>query len=266
MLDQIQEELGEPLSSTLANACKRTFGQAVLDKDTKEKMDKQIKIPRNMTVMKTPKLNSEIYIRLRDVCKQKDEAAMNRHKDVTRAVVPLLKALDEVSAAKNLMQNNVNQRNKTTHPPTQFEKDLFKKLNNADSQMQQSYKLINYFLTDCVRKRKYSVCSSLGKVFSSYAGIKEVRPEGSEFLFVDDTIKKMKSDLKTVQLQASKNARGSGKSSRGHFQGNSNYNSNHNNQNNYRNNHNSNNGYQPRGNYHNYNRNRNNNRGRRGRR
>ena len=74
-----------------------------------------------MTIMKTPKLNTEIYIRLRDVCRQKDEAAMNKQKDITRAVVPLLKALDEVSAAKSVMQNNVNQRNKDTHPPTKLE-------------------------------------------------------------------------------------------------------------------------------------------------
>ena len=76
MLAQVQEELGEPLSSTLANACKRTFGQAVLDKQIKDKQDKLVKIPRNMTIMKTPKLNTEIYIRLRDVCRQKDEASM----------------------------------------------------------------------------------------------------------------------------------------------------------------------------------------------
>ena len=216
-----------------------------------------------MTIMKTPKLNPEIYIKMRDICKQKDEAAMNRQRDVTRAVIPLLKALDEVSAAKNLMQNNVNQRDKTTNPPTRFEKDLFQKLNDADSAIQQSYKLLNYHLTDGVRKRKYSVCASLGKVFSSYAGIKEVRSEGSEYLFTDDTIKKMKSDLKYINTQVSKNARGSGKSSRGHFRGN-NYNNNQNN-NNYRNhnniNNNNNNNYQSsRGNYHNNNnKNRNNN-------
>ena len=270
MLDQVQEELGDPLSSTLANACKRTFGQAVLDKKVKEKLDKLVKIPKNMTIMKTPKLNTEIYIRLRDVCRQKDEAAMNKQKDITRAVVPLLKALDEVSAAKSVMQNNVNQRNKDTHPPTKLEKDLFQKLNNADSSIQQCYKLLNYHLTDSVRKRKYSVCSSLGKVFSSFAGIKEVKTEENEFLFSEDTMKKMKSDLKKIQVHGSKNVRGSGKTSRGHFQGHSNFNNQNNNNNNHNSNHN--NGYQSsRGNFHNNNnRNRNNNnsnyRGRRGRR
>ena len=37
MLIQVAEELGEPVSSTLASASKHTFGKVVLDKDTKEK-------------------------------------------------------------------------------------------------------------------------------------------------------------------------------------------------------------------------------------
>ena len=269
MLSQVKEELGNPLSSTLANAIKRTFGQAVLDKDIKEKLDKPIKIPSNMTIMKTPKLNTEIYIRLKDIPKQKDDGAVNKQKDITRAVVPLLQALDGVSSAKTMMQQETQKRDKATHPVTKHEKDLYKKLGDIDTQLQQCYKLLNYHLTDCVRKRKYSVCSSLGRVFTSFAGLKEPRTDESEtkdFLFSEDTMKKMKSDLKKLPVQASKNVRGTGKSTRGHHQG-SNYNSHnsYNNQNNNNNNYNnSNHGHHSSGrnqnNYSNRNQNNGNNR------
>ena len=35
MLDTVEEELGDPISNALANACKRTFGQVILDANVK---------------------------------------------------------------------------------------------------------------------------------------------------------------------------------------------------------------------------------------
>ena len=46
MLDTVKEEMGEPISDALANACKRTFGQVFLDAKVKEDLMKSIKIPR----------------------------------------------------------------------------------------------------------------------------------------------------------------------------------------------------------------------------
>ena len=81
--------------------------------------------------MKTPKLNTEIYIRLREVCRQKDEAALNKQ--------------GGSSSVESPGQSVINQMNKDTHPPTKLEKDLFQKLNNADSSILQCYKLLNYW-------------------------------------------------------------------------------------------------------------------------
>ena len=72
----------------------------------------------------------------------------------------------------------------------------------------------------------FPTCASLGKVFSSFAAIKEQKTEEDEFLFTEDTVKKMKSDLKKLPVQASKNFQGSGKSTRGHFHGNNSNNNN----------------------------------------
>ena len=63
-----------------------------------------------MTIMKTPKLNTEICIRLKDVPKQKVDAVVNKHKDITRAVVPLSQALDGVASAKTIMQQEIQKR------------------------------------------------------------------------------------------------------------------------------------------------------------
>ena len=115
-------------------------------------------------------------------------------------------------------------RNRTENPLTKFEKDLYQKLNGIDSATQNCYKVLNYHLTDCARKRKYSVCSSLGKTFSTFAAIKEPKTDTGDFLFNEDTMKKMKSDLKKMPVQGSKNGRGFLKTSRSyHQEGNRNY-------------------------------------------
>jgi hypothetical protein len=76
-------------------------------------------------------------------------------------------------------------RNKTENPLTKFEKDLYNKLNEIDSATQKCYKVLNYHLTDCARKRKYSVCGSLGKSFSTFAALKEPKTDTGDFLFKD---------------------------------------------------------------------------------
>ena len=250
MLDTVEEELGEPINDALANACKRTFGQVILDAKVKEELLKSIKIPRNMKMMKPPKMNTEMYIRLNNIGKDKDEAAVNRQTEVTKAMVPLLRALGKVTEAKDLMKKNA-KRDKNAHPLTQYEKDAYEKLNDVAELGQKCYNVLNYFLTDNTRKRRYTVCHGLGSTFGSFPGIKQTPTEETEFLFNEDIMKKMKSDLKKLPVQAprhSKNWRGSGKSTRS-FQSGNNYNR-------YDNNPNRNNGNN---NYNNYNSNRNNN-------
>ena len=86
MLDQTEEELGDPLSSELAKVCAKAWGQARLDKEKKKELVKDVRVPSNCLIMKTPKLNTEIYVRLGENHQSKDRAAQERQKDLTKAV------------------------------------------------------------------------------------------------------------------------------------------------------------------------------------
>ena len=92
--------------SGLAEVCEKAWGQARLDKDKKKELSKDAKVPSNCPRMKTPRLNTEIYVRLPENSQTKDRAAQERQKDLTKAVIPLLKALDKVSGVQDLMKQN----------------------------------------------------------------------------------------------------------------------------------------------------------------
>ena len=90
-----------------------------------------------------------------------------------------------------------------------------------------SMMVTNYNFTEMTRKRKQDVCYALGTPFKPYAN--EMTPI-DEHLFDDDTMKRMKADLKKVDVKikttrgsSSKNGYGLGRSLRGghHHQGNS---------------------------------------------
>lgn len=229
MLDQVEEELGKPLSVSLATACKRTWNLAKLDAKKKEKLLKDVKIPSNMKRMKTSKLNSEIYIRMRDNGRDKDEAAANRQREVTRAAIPLLQAIDKVNELQATFLERA-KRDQEKKPLTTFEKSAYNKLNEIHELGQKSYSVLNYFITDNTRKRKFSACANLGKNFTSFASIKEDDSGENDFLFGEEVMKKMKSDLKKLPVKpsSSKNVNNFGKSPRSYSSGN-NYNNNYNN-------------------------------------
>ena len=204
MIDLVQEELGDPVSEPLAKVCERSWNQARLDAEKKKEFLKDIKIPRNMEFMKTPKLNSEVYLRLRNNAKQGDEASAKRARDVTKAVIPMMRGLDKVTAAQKALKD----------------KDYSKvaeRLKDIDQLIQKSYGILNYFVTDNTRRRKFQACSSLGGCDGSQ-NVKEDKIDVDN-LFGEQAMQKLKPILKKIPLQLSKNAKGSSNAPRGQFQG-----------------------------------------------
>ena len=262
MLSATEEELGDPISAALANACKRSFGQYILDTKVKEEMMKKIKLPRNMKIMKTQRLNPEIYMRLRSFDRTKDEAASTRLRDISKSVIQLLKGLDKITEAKDLMKKAATARIKSKQEVSKEEQEAYDKLNEAGKFGQECYNVLNYFITDATRKRRYAICHGLGQNFTSIAGMKQERNDDSEMLFDDETMKKMRYDLKKLPIvgtKTSKNDRSFGKSPRSSSGASYNRNGNGYNSNSNNNNSNGYDRYNNNGRYNNYNNHNNNN-------
>ena len=181
MLEQVEEKLGAPISKHLEKAFKQTWNTAVLDHKKKDEMLNGILIPSNMKCMKTPKLNSEIYIRMGNVGRDKDEASANRQKELTRATIPLLRYMEKTFEVQMSFLERA-KRDQVKYPLTAFEKTSYKKLLEAYEEGQRAYNVLNYFLTDNTRRRKYSALISLGKDFTSMATVKEdeINADGRE--------------------------------------------------------------------------------------
>ena len=208
MLDQVEEELGEPIGGPVAKTCKRTWNQAKLDSDKKKKMLDSKLIPSNCKFMKTKRPNTEIYIRMREVSRQKDQAAADRQTEVCKAVIPLLQILDKVEFAQKQLKKNKEQNAKLNRGVSKYEKAAYSALNDIDSLTMESYKVLNYFIMDTTRKRKFATCAGLGAGFSTFAGIND--ENSSEFLFSDEVMKKMKPDLKKLPIVPTQPKNGKG--------------------------------------------------------
>lgn len=226
MLEQVEEKLGEPISKHLEKAFKKTWNTAVLNHKKKEEMLNGILIPSNMKCMKTPKLNSEIFIRMGNVGRDKDEASANRQRELTRATIPLLRAMEKTFEVQMSFLERA-KRDQVKHPLTPFEKTSYKKLQEAYEEGQRAYNTMNYFLTDNTRRRKYSALISLGKDFTSMSTVKEEEIDADnrddkEYLFGEEVINKMSSQLKKLPIKptVSKNAQNSGRPQRSFNSGN----------------------------------------------
>ena len=169
MLNQTEEELGDPLSDALAKVCEKAWGQAKLSKEKKHELLKDVKIPSNCPRMKTPKLNTVVYLRLRENHQTKDKGAQDRQKEITKAVVLLLQALDKVTEVQELLKANA-KRDVAKHPLTKYERDAYKKMGEIDELGQRCWGILNYTVTDTNRKRRYDVCNGLGSQFKPFAG------------------------------------------------------------------------------------------------
>ena len=144
--------------------------------------------------MKTPRLNTEVYIKLNEPSQNKDKAAQTRQKDTAKAVIPVLQAMVEVKNAETMMLANI-KKGKQKGTDLSCMKKSYEIVKNISPLLQQSLKVLNSSFSETLRKRKQDVCTSLGAQFKPFA-----KSESSaDMLFDDDTVKKIKSDLKQLR-------------------------------------------------------------------
>ena len=101
----------------------------------------------------------------------------------------------------------------------ELSKETLSKLRDISQLLHQSIRMQNVLFTDTQRKKKYDVCSTLGKNFCCYSSCSSTE----DHLFDERTIKKMRQDLKhsvKKRQQYSKNTYGPNKSYKGrHYKG-----------------------------------------------
>jgi hypothetical protein len=228
LLDQTEEVLGDPISEDLAEVCKKVWGQSVLTTEKKKQLFKGLDIPQNCLVLKAPRLNTKVYIRVNENAQTKDKGAQERQKGLSRAVIPLLHGMGDLDKTQIALHK---QYQSLKEPKTLEEAKKQIKLAKAQAQaayestnevrlrMQKSVSVLAYVFTQTTKKRKQDICWALGKEFSAYA---QDTKTGEEDLFPEDAIKAMKAELKAVKPKGqkesstySKNSTSFGKTHRG---------------------------------------------------
>lgn len=110
LLESTQEEMGAPIEQELADVCTKIWGQAKWTDKQKEEL-KKILVPSNVTVMKTPMLNAEIYARLTDQATNKDKGAQRKQRNAVKAAVPILKSIIELKKTEKVLSKAIIKKN-----------------------------------------------------------------------------------------------------------------------------------------------------------
>ena len=193
LLEQSEDVLGDPIETALADVCNKTWGKAKLSKDKKKALREEFNIPSNCSVMKTPKLNTEVDIRLYDQARTKDQAAADRQKDMVRAAIPLYHAVGAVAKLGNDLAKH--------HAPPA----VLDSVSMINVTIQKSIRMLNYSYTETTRKRKYDVTGTLGGQFKPFAQTES----NEEHLFSTETIKAMmKAELSKVSVKRQESSYG----------------------------------------------------------
>ena len=220
LLSTVEEDLGPPIETQFSEVCQKVWGKVKPSEKQKAEF-KSILIPKNCTFMKTPWLNPEIYSKISDSAVNKDKGAQRKQRQTTKAAIPLMKALVTLKEVETEVKKKVSP-------------DIFEKIKSVSPQLRQSFRVLNSSFTDILKKRKYDVCSVLGKRFKSFAQ----SDSSEEYLFDEPAMKKIRAEMKNdnsrqhsssyssaAQYQ-SKNWSSSQKTQRGqHYRGNSSNNS-----------------------------------------
>ena len=217
IMEHTKEKMGDPLVPMVQKLVNTTWGKLQLAAKTKTSLLEKIDIPINCASMKAPRLNTEVYIRVYENAANKDKAMMDRQRDISKATIPVLKAMGEMEKVKLLMEKSLREKGKENI--SDEDKECYKGVKNSLEELENSVLMLNYNFTETTRRRKYDVCQALGAQFRPYATSEDT----GEFLFGVETQKLMKSELKKVSVKAkksdqTKNSLASGKTHRS-FQG-----------------------------------------------
>ena len=145
--------MGSPIESEFAEVCGKIRGKAKpkCRSSTGDEF-KNILIPSNCSYLKTSYLNSEIYNKLHDASTNRDKGAQRKQSTYVKDTIPLMQAV-------------VNLKEIEKKAKKELSKETFSKLRDISPLLRQSIRMQNILFTETQRKRKYDVCSTLGKNF-----------------------------------------------------------------------------------------------------
>ena len=233
LLETTEEILGDPVDQKLASVIEQTWGKCLLSADRRKELWKGINIPSNCKILKTTDLNTKIQIRIHENAWKKDKAARDRQKGLSRATIPVLYGMGNMSKAKEDMAKCYkisNMEPKTLEDAKRFlaaikkhTKEAHQLMVDTSTKLQQSVRVLAYDFTATTKKRKLDVCSALGTAFNPYS---QDTKTAEEYLFNEETMKMMKNELNQIKPKNikgkdtttgsdSKNANYPGKSPRG---------------------------------------------------
>ena len=238
LMSQTEEKLGKPVNTLVAEVCKRTWGKSILSKEKKEELLKGLEVPANCKVLRAPKLNTAIFIRVRENDRSKDMSAASRQRNISSAVNPLLHGMGDLEGTKAALKSQLKATQGTPKDleeaksmlaaARQQNKVIADHMAALRGKLNKSVMLLNYNFTETTRKRKTDICNALGSAFKPH--INESTATG-ENLFDDETMKNMKTELKKINVKPlvkaspAKNGSSFGKAPRSHqYQGNNSYN------------------------------------------
>lgn len=201
LLESIEEERGEALPSHFADIMQKCWGKALLTQPQKDFL-KGILVPRNAEFMVTPRLNPEIYAKLKDGVTSKDKAAQRRQTLTSKAAIPVMQALASLAD----IQGDLRRKSKKNSDLN----SIVSKLDLVPPMIRATLKVLNHSFSESLRKRKGDVCYALGKKARPYAH----ETEYGEYLFSEATVKKMKKDIRSPYKRSNNYSSKNGKSFR----------------------------------------------------
>ena len=231
LLDSTEEVVGDPVDPILASVLEQTWGKCLLSAEKRKELWKGIDIPSNCKILKAPDLNTKIQIRIVDNAWKKDRAARDRQKGLSRAAIPALYGMGNLSKTKADLAKcyklsasepkTLDEAKKCLEAIKKHTKDAHEMMTNTSKKLQQTVRVLAYDYTATTKKRKLDVCSALGTAFNPYS---QDTKTSEEYLFNDDTMKLMKNELNAIKpknkgnestsTSDSKNGNHSGKSQR----------------------------------------------------
>ena len=229
LLDQTEEILGDPIDQDLASVVEKTWGKCLLSKEKKEALWKGINIPSNCMVLKAPELNPKVQIRINENAFKKDKAARDRQKGLSRAAIPTLYAMGNLTKAKDSMSKSYkicNREPKSLEEAKRYiaalkqhSKDAHSNMVEISTRIQQSVRVLAYDFTSTTKKRKLDACGALGSAFNPYA---QDTKTAEDHLFTEETMKMMKTELNAIKPKSkgfNKDSNPSGDSKNGGYSG-----------------------------------------------
>ena len=106
LLASVQEDFGPTIDTKLADVLERIWGKAKLGDSQKEEL-KNMLIPENCPLMKTPLLNPEIYNKVNDSATSRDKGAQRKQRLLVKSTIPLVKAVVALKGLEHDAQDKI---------------------------------------------------------------------------------------------------------------------------------------------------------------